>query len=135
VGRYTLTGGDVLAGAKFPDGAVRAWFWIDFHDPPPGCTIPHGLEYLKAHQPPPGDWYEIPYRCLVPEQIEGLLVAGRCLSAEREALASLRVMPTCMFTGTMAGLAAARAVEHHVLPGAVDGAWLKQALADCEEAG
>lgn len=135
VGRYTLTGGDVLAGAKFPDGAVRAWFWIDFHDPPPGCTIPHGLDYLKTNQPPPGDWYEIPYRCLLPERIEGLLVAGRCLSAEREAQASLRVMPTCMFTGTVAGLAAARAVEQHIQPGAVDGTWLKRTLADCEEAG
>jgi len=135
VGRYTLTGGDVLAGAKFPDGAVRAWFWIDFHDPPPGRTLPYGLDYVKAHQPPPGDWYEIPYRCLVPETVEGLLVAGRCLSCEREAQASLRVMPTCMFTGTMAGLAAARAVEQHIQPNAVDGAWLKQTLADCAEAG
>lgn len=135
VGRYTLTGGDVLAGAKFPDGAVRAWFWIDFHDPPPGRTIPHGLEYLKAHQPPPGDWYEIPYRCLLPEQIEGLLVAGRCLSCEREAQASLRVMPTCMFTGTVAGLASARAVAERIPPSAVDGAWLKRSLADCAEAG
>jgi hypothetical protein len=62
-------------------------------------------------------------------------VAGRCLSAEREAQASLRVMPTCMFTGTMAGLAAARAVEQHIQPGDVDGAWLKRSLADCAEAG
>lgn len=135
VGRYTLTGEDVVGGAKFPDGAARAWFWIDFHDPPPGRTLPYSLDYVKANQPPPGDWYEIPYRCLLPERTDGLLVAGRCLSCEREAQASLRVMPTCMFTGTVAGLAAARAVEAGIQPSEVDGIWLKQSLADCEEAG
>ena len=128
VGQYTLTGEDVRAGRKFPDGVVPAWFWTDLHDPPPGLTIPYGLDYIEANRPPPGDWYEIPYRCLLPRDVDGLLMAGRCISCDRMALGSLRVMPTCMYLGTVAGTAAARAVEAKVLPSAVDGASLKRDL-------
>ncbi len=120
LGDYVLTREDVFEGHKFPDGVARAWFWIDFHDPPPGRTIPHGLEYVKKHQPPPDDWYEIPYRSLRPRDVEGMLVAGRCISCDRSALASLRVMPTCMYLGTAAGTAAALCVNENVTPGELE---------------
>ncbi len=130
-GRYTLTGQDLLAGRKFPDGVARAAFFIDFHDSPPGRTVPYTLADKLDLSPPPGDWYEIPYRCLVPETVEGLLVAGRCISAEREALASLRIMPTCMFTGEAAGHAAALATAGGIPPHEVDGkAVRRQVLGD-----
>jgi len=128
VGRYQVTGQDVIRGGKFADGVAKAWFWIDRHDPPPGQTVPYGLDYLKSHQPPPGDWYEIPYRCLLPAGVEGVLVAGRCVSCDREALGSLRVMPTCMYLGAAAGTAAAWSAAEGVLPGAIDGARLKRAM-------
>ena len=121
VGQYTVTRDDVLAARKFDDGIAQACFFIDFHDSPPGTTIPYDLEFKRANTPPSGDWYEIPYRCLVPEKIRGLLVAGRCISADRSALASLRVMPTCMFTGEAAGAAAALAIADGVLPHELDG--------------
>lgn len=127
-GRYTLTSDDVLRGAKFPDGIAKAWFWIDFHDPPPGCTIPHGLEYIKTHQPPPDDWYEIPYRCLLPTGMENLIVAGRCISCDRSALASMRVMPTCMFIGSAAGVAASRSIQEQCPPSKLDGKSLKKQM-------
>lgn len=129
VGRYRVTGEDVLTGRKHRDAVARAWFWIDLHDPPPGRSIPYGLEYVKSHQPPPDDWYEIPYRSLLPERVEALLAAGRCLSCDREALGSLRVMPTCMATGTGAGIAAAMAVAADCRPHELDGQTVSQAVA------
>jgi len=116
VGEYVLTKEDVLGARKFEDAVARASFFIDFHDSPPGRTIPYSFDFKWANRPPAGDWYEIPYRCLIPRGIQGLLVAGRCISADRDAQASLRVMPTCMFTGTAAGAAAARAVHQGKLP-------------------
>ena len=116
IGDYVLTGDDVLSARKFEDGIARACFFIDFHDSPPGRTIPYSPEFKKANRPSAGDWYEIPYRSLVPKGIEGMLVAGRCISSEREAQASLRVMPTCLYTGAAAGTAAAIAARKGVLP-------------------
>lgn len=128
-GHYTLTRGDVVGGAKFQDGIAKAWFWIDLHDPPPGLTIPYGLEYRKANQPPlPEDWYEIPYRCLLPRKTDALLVAGRCVSCDRAAQGSLRVMPTCMFMGAAAGTAAAWAASEGISPGQIDGRRLKREM-------
>jgi len=121
VGGCVLTREDVLSGRKFEDGVVRACFFIDLHDSPPGTTIPFTLEFKKANRPPPDDWYEIPYRCLVPKGVVGLLTAGRCISADRSAQGSLRVQPTCMFIGQAAGAAAALAVAAGVAPHELDG--------------
>lgn len=124
-GKYVLTGDDALSGRKFDDGVARAAFFLDFHDSPPGKTIPYSIEYKKSHSPPKGDYYEIPYRALLPEKIKGLLLAGRCISATREGLASMRVMPTCMYTGSAVGTAAAMAVNRNILPDEVDGCEIK----------
>ena len=59
----------------------------------------------------PGDNYGIPYRALIARKVRNLLVAGRCISAERPVQASLRVMPCCMITGVAAGCAAALAKD------------------------
>jgi hypothetical protein len=124
-GKYVLTGDDALHGRKFDDGVVRAAFFLDFHDSPPGKTIPYSVEYKKSHSPPKGDYYEIPYRALLPEKTKGLLTAGRCISATREGLASMRVMPTCMYTGTAAGIASAIAAQKNILPDEIDGREIK----------
>lgn len=113
-GRYLLTKADVLAGRKFDDGIARGQFFMDLHDSPPGASIPHSPEHIKSHRPADGDWYEIPYRCLQPEGIERLLVAGRCISTDRDAHGSTRAMTTCMSTGTAAGAAAALAVKRNL---------------------
>lgn len=116
-GKYVLTGDDIISGRKFEDGIAKAAFFIDFHDSPPGKTIPYSDDYRKTHSPPENDYYEIPYRCLIPEKLDGILIAGRCISATREGLASMRVMPTCMFTGSAAGSAAALAAKKNISPG------------------
>jgi hypothetical protein len=99
VGEYTLTRDDVLHARTFDDAVARSAYPIDIHNPSGSGTTTFRL--------PPGASYEIPYRCLVPKAVDGLLVAGRCISTTHEALASTRLTPTVMTLGQAAGTAAA----------------------------
>jgi len=107
-GEYTLTGDDVVQARKFPDGIARCNYPIDIHSPTGAGTL--------IREVPEGDWYEIPYRCLLPVGIDNLLVAGRCVSATHEGQSSLRVMAQCFAMGQAAGTAAAMAVERGCAP-------------------
>jgi len=100
-GLYTLKDDDVRAGRHFEDDVVLGGFPIDSHDPK-GASM-DGAEHVPQA-------YGIPYRALVPQAVDGLLVAGRCISAERRALASARITGTCMAMGQAAGTAAALAI-------------------------
>ena len=64
----------------------------------------------------PGDYYEIPFRCLKARGFHNLLLAGRCISVTHEALGSTRVMGTCISLGEEAGLAAAYYVKQGRIP-------------------
>ena len=99
VGDYYLTGDDWRRCARFDDAVACCAYGIDIHGQRPGET---NLQSL-----PPGGWYQIPYRCLVPKGLENLLVASRSISSDREAHSSLRIMPTVMNIGEAAGYAAA----------------------------
>lgn len=128
-GEYILTEQDVRSGQKFDDGISRASFSMDLHDPDEVAPSWEKLdEHIKSKSCPPGDWYEIPYRCLIPKGVKGLLVAGRCLSADRKGGGSVRIMNTCMNTGEAAGLAAAIAVSNGVSPEKIDGKILRKKL-------
>jgi hypothetical protein len=120
VGAYTLTRDDVLAARTFDDAVARSAYPIDIHNPSGSGTTTFRL--------PPGGAYEIPYRCLVPETVESLLVAGRCISTTHEALASTRLTPTVMTLGQAAGTAAALCVRDHLLPRAIPAETLRAAL-------
>ena len=72
-------------------------------------------QFLKS-----GDYYQIPYRSLLPGKIDNLLVAGRCLSATHEGQASARNSAQCMAMGEAVGVAAALAVSHGVSPRLID---------------
>ncbi|MFW2357768.1 FAD-dependent oxidoreductase [Hydrogenophaga sp.] len=100
VGDYTLTGDDALNGHHFEDSIAADASALDIHDPKGADVDFQGLRP-----------YEIPYRCLLPQGVEQLLVAGRCISADHAAHARSRNMPACMATGQAAGVAAAVAVE------------------------
>jgi hypothetical protein len=76
-------------------------------------------------QPPT---YQIPYRALLPKGIEGLLVAGRCISADHDALSSTRVIPISAAQGQAAGTAAALAARKAILPRDVDIRMLQKEL-------
>lgn len=119
-GVYTLTREDVLGYREFEDGIARSAYAIDIHQ----AGGPGGeMTYLE-----PGRSYSIPYRCLVPERLDGLLASGRCVSATRDALGSLRVMAVCMATGEAAGVAAAIAAREGVAPRAVSPKTIRKAL-------
>ncbi len=106
-GEYTLTEDDVVRGRKFDDGVVKNSWPIELWDQERG-TLYH---YLK-----PGDYYEIPLRCLTVRGIRNLLCAGRCISVSHEALGSTRVMGTCMTLGEQAAVAAAHYLRHGHYP-------------------
>jgi hypothetical protein len=121
VGTYTLTREDVLQARTFDDAVARSAYPIDIHNPSGSGTTTQRL--------PAGASYEIPYRCLVPRSVDGLLVAGRCISTTHEALASTRLTPTVMTLGQAAGTAAALAVRAKVPPRRVDVPALRAQLA------
>ncbi len=110
-GEYVLTGDDVREGAKFEDAIACCSAPIEDHDA--GKDVK--WQFLKA-----GDFYQIPFRSLLPKKIENLLVAGRCLSATHEGQASARNSAQCMAMGEAAGVAAALAVSKHVSPKLID---------------
>lgn len=120
VGEYQLSARDVLEGRGFEDGIARGAYTMDIHDPMGGHVV---HTFIKD-----GGSYQIPYRCLVPIGVEGLLVAGRCISVSHEALGSTRQMPTCMALGEAAGTAAALSVREGVWTRELDPQLLRQAL-------
>jgi hypothetical protein len=63
--------------------------------------------------------FDIPYGCLVPKDIDGVLTAGRCISITHEAHGNIRNIPPCIITGQAAGTAAAIAVKDNVKPRAI----------------
>ncbi len=111
LGDYQLTAEDVLGAHKFEDVVARGAYPVDIHNPKGSGTI---LKRL-----PEGEAYDIPLRCLLPRGLDGLLVAGRCLSGTHEAHSSYRVMPIVMATGQAAGVCAALAAREGIGPRAV----------------
>lgn len=123
-GEYELRIEDVLEGRRFDDQVYRYACFVDIHEPVAGEKSVYADRALR-----PGMSYGIPYRCLLPRIVDNLLVAGRCLSATHEALASVRMMPSCMAMGQAAGTAAAMAVRKAVPPRELDAKELRDRLA------
>ncbi len=112
MGDYILCDTDVETGAKKDDAVVHnAWFLIDIHNPSGGGQAEG---FAKKAQP-----YDIPYGCLLPRGLEGILTAGRCISGTHRAHASYRVMTVCMAVGEAAGTAAALSVKANTTPRAL----------------
>lgn len=120
IGEYTLTLEDVLGSRDFPDNIARGAWPMDMHDPK-GIGIHQRL--VRG-----GKSYGIPYRILVPQRVEQLLVAGRSVSATHEAQASVRVMGPAMAMGQAAGTAAALSIKQGVSPRKVSTQELRQSL-------
>lgn len=111
VGDYVLTAEDILNARKFPDCIARSTYPVDIHNPEGTGTLIKRL--------PPGESYDIPLRCLLPQNVQGLLVAGRCISGTHEAHSSYRVMPVAMALGQAAGVCAALAAKSGKSPNGV----------------
>lgn len=109
-GEYQLNGIDYRKRAVFPDEIGRFSYPIDIHSPSADPNEQKRVErVLGETRFQPGESYGIPYRSLIPLGVENLLVAGRCVSCDREIQSSLRVIPGCFITGQAAGAAAAMA--------------------------
>ncbi|MGP4079182.1 FAD-dependent oxidoreductase [Pseudalkalibacillus sp. R45] len=120
VGDYVLAQEDVLRGRKFDDGIAKGCFPVDIHSPTDRKNVWVELE----------DAYDIPYRCLLPVGLENVLVAGRCLSATHEALASARVQSHSMAQGQAAGIAAAMSAANGVTTREINVSQLQKYLRD-----
>jgi hypothetical protein len=140
---YALTGDDVLNGRRFDDAIANGTYPVDIHhSSKPGITfryldgrqrycLPDGrVEEGRWREPGEAcaDFYQIPYRCLVPRGGENVLVAGRLMDADRTAYGAIRVMVNCNQTGEAAGTAAALAVRDKVPAAGVDVRKLREAL-------
>lgn len=110
-GVYTLNENDILTAKVFDNWVVRgAHFNFDVHNMTGSGLDATGVQ--KHWTQPKG--YTIPYGCLVPEKINGLLLSGRNISGTHIAHSNYRVMPICVGIGAAAGVAAATAIKKGV---------------------
>lgn len=109
-GMYELTGADVRSGARFDDAIASCAWPVETH----GTGQAVSWEWL-----PRGVYYQIPLRSLLPRTIDGLIIAGRALSADPVAHASARVAAPCMAMGEAAGLTAATSARTRLAPRSV----------------
>ena len=113
----TLTNADVLGCVSDPTGIARSPWPIEVHS---GARPT--LHWLIDN------FYEVPYLTLVPERGENIIVAGRCLGAEHEALASARVTAQCFEYGAAAAVATVLSLTDDLPYRAVDGAHVRHEL-------
>lgn len=119
-GRYEITADDYLSGRIFDDSMCYSYWMIDTHNKDKSKSY---LGYLEK-----GKVATVPYRALLPEGVDDLIVAGRAVSSDHMANGALRVQMTCMAMGQVAGEAAALAAKSGCRAHEVDLARLKQRL-------
>ena len=119
-GEYVLTADDLVSCRKFEDSIAVGNYDIDIHNPEGSGTSHYYF--------PEGQYYSIPYRSLIPKNVDNLLVAGRCISATHEAQASIRIMPIVCCLGEAAGEAVSIASENKISVREVDIAKLREKL-------
>src|SRR5690606_36238835 len=100
-GDYVMTADDLVEGRRFHDAVAMGAYHIDIHRPSGSWVDSRNVQA-----------YTIPLRSLIARDLDGLMMAGKCLSATHEAVASTRVIPICMGQGQAAGTAAALAVRN-----------------------
>jgi hypothetical protein len=117
MGDYVLNAEDLIAGRVFDDAVSMGGYHIDIHRPAGTWVDSHNVRT-----------YTIPFRSLIAGEVDGLLMAGKCISATHEAIASTRVIPICMGQGQAVGTAAALAVKRKISVREVPVSELQQTL-------
>jgi glycine/D-amino acid oxidase-like deaminating enzyme len=120
LGDVVLSAEDVLSARSWDDQIALCGAPIEEH---------HGGSDTRWIYVPEGKSYGVPWRALLPQHVEGLVVAGRCFSATHDAHASARSMGTCMAMGQAAGTAAALCAENGSVPRDLDPRALRARLA------
>ena len=138
IGDYYATMEDYLGRRSFPDEICRNAYGIDVHGSKKkisklvqksiGEIKAANVEQVKSYGP--GESFGVPYRCLVPKDLQNVLVAGRCISTDRQVNGSVRIMACCLNTGEAAGTAAAMAAAGAGNPHTVDTDVLRGKLKD-----
>ena len=113
-GEYKLTAEDALSGRRFEDVVAIS-----------SCPV---IAYYGYRRYLEHEGFDIPYRCLLPQKIDHLLVAGRCISSEQQPYESFRAMAPIMAIGQAAGAAAALCAQQGLTPRRLDAARLQQTL-------
>lgn len=103
IGEYRVSTDDILTGATFDDAVARVTFGADLH------TKSNKGQNCFQVQP-----YQIPLRALIPQGYNGIVVAGRCISGSREAMASYRVTGNCAQMGENAGYYVAESIKQNI---------------------
>lgn len=104
-GLYKLNENDVLSTTKFEDSIARGTYQVDIHNPTGSGTV---LKEIPANE-----YYTIPYRSLVPCELENLIVSGRAICCTHEAHSAIRIMPITSNIGEACGIASAIVCENN----------------------
>lgn len=117
IGKYTITEEDILNAKQFDSWVVRdAHFNFDIHNIDGAGLDKNGVQHnFKQNK-----GYTIPYECLLPIKLKGLILAGRCISGTHKAHSNYRVMPICAGMGEAAGYAASIASKNNIEVGSVN---------------
>ena len=115
-GRHTLTKEDLVAGARYPDAVARATFGADIHAADRATNVKETISHGGFKTKP----YDIPLRALIAKDVDGLMMAGRCISGDFVAHASYRVTGNAVAMGEAAGAVAALAAAGQRLPHQVE---------------
>ena len=111
-GRFVVTRDDLVAGVRQDDAVVRVTFPVDIHALTAEANKQKAYDNAGVSVKP----YDIPYRALVARDVDGLLLAGRCISGDFIAHASYRVTGNAVAMGEAAGAAAAVAARKKAAP-------------------
>lgn len=141
---YQLKGSDLLAGTQFPDAIANGTYPVDIHhQDKPGITffrldgfqdycrpgLPNVRTRWREETTVNPTYYQIPLRCLIPENSLNVICAGRMLDADKEAFGAVRVMVNLNQTGEAAGVAAYLALSGKIPACKVDASELRKLLA------
>ena len=119
-GKMMLTAEIMLAGTHFNDAVCS-------YSAPVADHTKDGKSIVFTRLAP-GNSYDIPLRAMLPDNIENVVVAGRCISVEAKAIGSTRNMTSCMAMGQGAGIAAALAAKKGVFLSDLSNEELRSAL-------
>jgi hypothetical protein len=136
IGDYVVTVDDYMARRSFPDEICRNAYGIDVHYGKEEAlalarkSIEEVREAIskRTRHYSKGESFGVPYRSLTPKGLKNVLVAGRCISTDRQVNGSIRIMACCLNTGEAAGLAAAMAASDARDVHAVDAEELRRRL-------
>lgn len=130
IGDYVLTEEDIGEDRAFPDTFARTFMrhtpGRDVHSPDAGEGAVTDDVYRTSVMPVIG--FNLPYQILLPQKVEGLLVAGRCMSVNQEADRWTRNQPPLILAGQAAGVAAALSVARGICPRELDPKILQEML-------